>query len=324
MNDPEMNEPMPDEANRSYATPMTPASPGSKLAAGREEHGWTIDQVAAYLKLAPRQVMALERDDYAALPGMPIVRGFVRSYAKLLKIDAVPLLAELGGERVLASESLKPKEGLATPFSEARLPSMSEKPTISSKWMIGLLLIVLLGAALWATRQGGTMFDLTPHESPRVQQSGPEDAAPEQAAPNAGPEAETSEAPVPAISVPVEEAPQPLEPTQAANGTPVSAVPAPPASEASSPAREVPATASDADVLTLTVREESWIEVRRAGGGGTLVARLAQPGERISLDVRGPVDLVVGNAAGVDASLRGEPVQLKGSTTSNVARITLK
>ena len=71
------------------------SSPGAHLAAGRQASSWSVEQVAAQLKLAPRQVLALEKDDYAALPEAAIVKGFTRAYAKLLKLDPEPILALL-------------------------------------------------------------------------------------------------------------------------------------------------------------------------------------------------------------------------------------
>jgi cytoskeletal protein RodZ len=79
-------------------------SPGAKLAFARNDLGWTVEQVAAQLKLATRQIVALEADDYAALPEPAVVRGFIRAYAKLLKLDATPLVALImvdGGETKL-------------------------------------------------------------------------------------------------------------------------------------------------------------------------------------------------------------------------------
>jgi cytoskeleton protein RodZ len=61
--------------------------------AQREAMGWTVEQVADQLKLAVRQVVALEAGDYASLPGPAVVRGFVRAYAKVVKLDAAPLVA---------------------------------------------------------------------------------------------------------------------------------------------------------------------------------------------------------------------------------------
>jgi cytoskeletal protein RodZ len=69
------------------------SSPGAQLMEARKALGLTVESVAAQLNLATRQIRALETDDYAALPGVATTRGFFRAYAKLLKLDAVPLLA---------------------------------------------------------------------------------------------------------------------------------------------------------------------------------------------------------------------------------------
>ena len=94
-------------------TPVAPA-PGV-LAAARNAAGMTLADAARNLKLSPRQVEALESGDYARLPGPVFVRGFIRNYARLLKIDAAPLLAEIASQAaaeqpvepaVAASESI--------------------------------------------------------------------------------------------------------------------------------------------------------------------------------------------------------------------------
>lgn len=68
---------------------------GAALRAAREAAGLSVADVAQALKYAPRQIERLEADDYAALPGAVFVRGFVRNYARLVKIDPTPLLAQL-------------------------------------------------------------------------------------------------------------------------------------------------------------------------------------------------------------------------------------
>src|SRR6059058_5180297 len=81
--------------------PTTPDShgvPGKTLAAQREAMGWTVEQVADQLKLQVRQVVALEAGDYAALPSPAVTRGFVRAYAKLMKLDPAPLVAQIAME----------------------------------------------------------------------------------------------------------------------------------------------------------------------------------------------------------------------------------
>lgn len=73
-------------------------SPGTRLRQAREALGLGIDDVAQILKFSHRQIEALERDDYQILQGATFVRGFVRVYARLLKLDAGELLSRLDAE----------------------------------------------------------------------------------------------------------------------------------------------------------------------------------------------------------------------------------
>ena len=57
--------------------------------------GLTIADVAQSIKFSPRQIETIERNDFDLLPGTTFVRGFIRSYAKLLRLDEQVLLAML-------------------------------------------------------------------------------------------------------------------------------------------------------------------------------------------------------------------------------------
>ena len=296
------------------------ASPGAQLAGYREERGWTIEQVASQLNLAPRQIAAIENDDYQALPGMPIARGFIRAYAKLLKVDATPLLAAVGGETPAPNESLSPRKTLSTPFSEARVPSMMERPGLSSKWVIGLLLALLLGVAIWAAQQGGGFPQMPTSATSQVandaakpsgSEGGSQQAANESAAPGSQPAPAdgTGENAV---------APENVTPADAS----VSMAAPAQSGQAAAPSVETPIPAAD-NALVLTAHEESWVEIRRADGNGIVFSRLMKAGEKERIEVTEPLSIVIGNSAGVDATLRGAAVELK-STKSNVARLSLK
>ena len=67
-------------------------SPGAVLAAARAAQGLTIENVGGKLKLTSVQIKAIEADDFNVLPGAVFARGFVRNYARLLNLDAEPLL----------------------------------------------------------------------------------------------------------------------------------------------------------------------------------------------------------------------------------------
>jgi transcriptional regulator with XRE-family HTH domain len=109
-------------------------SPGSKLASARNTLGWTVEQVAAQLKLAPRQIIALEADDYVSLPEPAVVRGFIRAYAKLLKLDATPLVALIAVDGREAKLEQQGNPGSSGFFSSLKL----------SIFGVALLLLALL------------------------------------------------------------------------------------------------------------------------------------------------------------------------------------
>jgi cytoskeleton protein RodZ len=81
-------------------------SPGAVLAAARAAQGLSVENVAVKLKLASFQIKAIEADNFSALPGAVFARGFVRNYARLLKIDAEPLLAAMAPKSVVSDERL--------------------------------------------------------------------------------------------------------------------------------------------------------------------------------------------------------------------------
>ncbi len=68
---------------------------GRQLTNAREALSLSVNDIAARLRLNPKQVMAIEREDLAALPEPAFIRGFVRNYAKEVRIDPVPLLDSL-------------------------------------------------------------------------------------------------------------------------------------------------------------------------------------------------------------------------------------
>ena len=69
--------------------------PGAMLRAAREARGLAVSDVAHALKFSERQISALEEDRYGDLPGGQFVRGFIRSYARLVKLDPSPLITRL-------------------------------------------------------------------------------------------------------------------------------------------------------------------------------------------------------------------------------------
>lgn len=131
------------------------ATPGAQLAAQREALGLTVEQIADQLKLATRQVRALEAGDYDALPNMAVVRGFVRAYAKVVKLDATPLVAMIEVVSPTSYEAAPPRKEAAPKFTESRFPSMTPRPTSSVAWLAGAAAAVaLVAGGVYAYQSG--------------------------------------------------------------------------------------------------------------------------------------------------------------------------
>lgn len=326
------------------------ASPGTQLAARRSELNITVEQVASQLNLAPRQIHAIEQDNYAALPGMATARGFIRAYAKLLKIDPAPLLAQIAAETTPAEAGIPLRRALpAQPFFDGRLTGMHKRR--SSHLVIALVAVALVLAALAvadrtgliaimpsavsnhldsgisalsrsvdaasAPKAAGTASSELPNISSAPTAGGVVSGAPELSTPGmttapletAKPDAKPSASPVSGeATAPMAEAPAAVAKTESKEAVP---------GAASHVAR------TGGDPLTLTLNEDSWIQLKQPNGS-VVMSRVFKAGSSETIPVTGPVVLTIGNAKGVKASFRGAPLDLPKETKSNVARLDLK
>ena len=110
---------------------------GGALKQAREDQQLTLDNVANQLRLSIRQVEALEADNFSELPEVTIIKGFIRNYAKLLKIPAEPLVAAF---IQIVPETQKPALTL-TPASSLKLTSHKKKN--KKLYVLAVLAIIL-------------------------------------------------------------------------------------------------------------------------------------------------------------------------------------
>ncbi len=69
------------------------SGPGQRLHDARRAASLSVADVAAQLHLDATTIEALERDDYAKLPAPAFVRGYLRSYARLVNLAPEPVVA---------------------------------------------------------------------------------------------------------------------------------------------------------------------------------------------------------------------------------------
>jgi cytoskeleton protein RodZ len=340
-----------------------PGIPGKTLAVQREAMGWSVEQVADQLKLAVRQVVALEAGDYAALPSPAVTRGFVRAYAKLMKMDPAPLVAQITMDTPPTPDSSATVTRRASPasFSESKFPSHGKRSSLPLGWIAGGVVVIVAAAAAWH-------FGLVPHRSgeaevatpagtvsepaaagsngsasgnanavetlqnPAVplisvpgQNGGASAPATNNAAPAGNAPATAAPAATPATPAPAQNAPAPAPATAPAKGAPGANAAAPSAAPATAqPAAQTVQTTAGANALVLNVRQDSWIQVTPARGGTPLISRLVKAGSTETVKVDQPVRVVVGNPDGVSATLRGSAVSLPSVPGKKLARINLE
>ncbi|HWW99825.1 helix-turn-helix domain-containing protein [Collimonas sp.] len=295
-----------------------PTTLGSQLAAKREQLGWAVAEVASHLKLAPRQIEAMEADNYAALPTMVMTRGFIRSYAKLLDLDVSDALAAISPAAAAQPVRASAHGQLSTPFSESRF-SLMGRSKFAYKWLVVLAVLLLLLAV-------AIRLDVLPIVQNTLQSlteksaaSAPAAASEEAAASSAGADTQAADKEANAALTAAPAA-------AAADGAAVTgagvnaAVTAPVAANAAA----VAATgAAGGGELSLNFRQDSWVDVKRADNT-VLISRLVKAGSTETVDMSQPVSIIIGNIAGVDATLRGAPLDLKAGSKTNVARLNLK
>ena len=278
------------------------ASFGEVLATARNAAGMSIDEVAAKLRLSPRQIRALEKGEASSLPDATFVRGFIRNYAKLLGLQAEPLIA--------AYDAIAPSPAMQTislHSENIRIAADSRK-----NWLPYLLAILLLLSALLAwlalTRQDtpATAAPQPPIESTVSPETQPVDVPMPPAEPAAPAE-------LPAEMPP---APTPTSPPGA------SAVPnaAAPASPASAPAEIAPVTG--ASTLEMTFSEEVWVSVLDRDGK-EIYNRSKPANSQDKVEGLPPLQVVIGNAAGLRVNYNGKPVDLGPHTKARSTGLPL-
>jgi cytoskeleton protein RodZ len=286
--------------------PAGPGGPGARLKAARESAGLSLDQVAQQLKLAPRQVKALEDEDFAQLPGRTFARGFVRNYARLLGLDGEDLLALLPD--ATRAPALEAPALQSTGAMIAELPTAGTARHNFSRWLIPIVLIgCIVAAAAYEWYRGG----LAPQsDATRPLPPAPGATAPAGTSSQELPNPLASENPASEVAV---------VPSGREAGTELTAAPA----AVAAPVAPAPAiAAAPVAPLQLSYRGPSWTNIRDRDGQ-VLISRLVAAGSEQSFRGNPPFDIVIGNAREVTLVYRGKAVELARYTRQNVARLRL-
>lgn len=126
--------------------------PGEHLRQLRLAQKRELADVARDLSMAERQVIALESDDYKSLPEPAFIKGYFRSYARLLGTDATPLIARFN-EIYTSDTGLPNNHALEnSPLKTLGRLQRGRKPRL--KWVKWLLILLALSALIFALVAG--------------------------------------------------------------------------------------------------------------------------------------------------------------------------
>lgn len=274
--------------------PASLAELGARLRSAREASGWPVDESAQKLHLPVATLGDLEAGRSDRI-GTPIyLKGFLRSYLKLLGMPERWADDAINGSAAVEVPPILPAAGAV-----ARRVSWLERYKWAASYVVGTALA--LTAVHW-------LVSNTP-------QLGFPDAQRTTVSVPASTQTTPPQPPAPAIAG---EALGPVTPAATVQDElPVVASLSPfPRSTEASPVEPVPAAPA---ALELVVTRDSWIQVR--GSGGTeLLKAIVRAGERRSFSDGGPFSVNIGNVGGVTATVGGAPVDLATYARGNVAR----
>ncbi len=328
--------------------------PGEVLKRARQARKLDLETAADQLNLSVQVVRALEEDAYEKLPSPTFIRGYIRCYARLLK---------LSGDDLVRSY-----EGVAIE-QQSRVQNIAEtsgvKPQKFRKsWAVlgGVIVIVAIAIGFVVTSDESPQ-----HVAPAIHPEADASLVPEtrivvskanvESIPAVAAKAESPAEAITAAKVlsPIESIIEPtIEPTTASIAA-VAAVPlaqpvvASPvvasieavadntaAIEVDTPLVETNALAEapivnqaeevqtniELSTLIMTFSGECWVEVWDATGK-RIYANLRKAGQRVSLQGVAPIDVKLGDGSMAKLTFNGSPVLFASSKRTSVAHVTL-
>lgn len=303
------------------------SNPGELLRRERERVGFTAEEVAAHLHLSKTTLGYLEAGRFDRLPGDTFTRGYIRSYARLLKLDPGTLARHY--DRYTGSEG---RDTRVTSINRIETPRRTGRLIMGVSTLVIVAGMLALGLWWWSDSReaslpadSNTVQDLL--EDVQVDSMVLPESFREQVDNEADDSSQLQSEDAPAqITEQEQSADQTAaEPVAAAApaGVPAEPVTAEPETSAAAPQPAEQSAAASGNGLVITFSANCWVQVT-VPGGRILHSGQMGPGQTLNIDQSGPLDLVIGAADAVSTiEYKGQPVQLNANRQSGVARLRL-
>ncbi|MDF7661712.1 cytoskeleton protein RodZ [Erwiniaceae bacterium L1_54_6] len=331
-------------------------STGERLRLAREQMGLTQQNVAERLCLKLSTVRDIEEDKSPADLASTFLRGYIRSYARLVHVPEDDLLPMMAKQAPVRAAKIEPMQS----FSLGKRRKKRDGWLMIFTWLVIFVVIGLTGAWWWQNHkasqedlvsmadQNGSSSDNsqsialgdnsgsdTPADADTNAAGTPVDngagavttpnnntSAPA-ATSNASAPAATSSAPAAAGSdnavVAPSQAPVDTTPPPATSPAPANSV----AGQLPTGSAGVSQTSADPNALVMNFNADCWLEVTDATGK-KLFSGLQRSGGKLSLSGQAPYRLKIGAPAAVQVQYQNQPVDLSRFIRNNqVARLTV-
>ncbi|EEW0787014.1 cytoskeleton protein RodZ [Escherichia albertii] len=312
---------------------------GARLRNAREQLGLSLQAVAERLCLKVSTVRDIEEDKAPADLASTFLRGYIRSYARLVHIPEEELLPGLEKQAPLRAAKVAPMQS----FSLGKRRKKRDGWLMTITWLVLFVAIGLSGAWWWQDHKAQqeeitTMADqssaeLNNSQSVPLDTSTTADQATDTPPAAADTTAANTQTPATTTPAPVVDPQQNavVPPSQANVDTAATTTPAVPATtmtpETAAPLPTdqagVTTPAADPNALVMNFTADCWLEVTDATGK-KLFSGMQRKDGNLNLVGQAPYKLKIGAPAAVQIQYQGKPVDLsRFIRTNQVARLTV-
>jgi cytoskeleton protein RodZ len=287
---------------------------GSRLRAVREARGLDVETCGHALRLPVKVLRQLENNEHQGIDYQVYLSGYIRKYARYLEID--------DAEIDTAVARLKPSQPpLVVTGGISHSRYLLDRYATAATYVV--LTLVIAVPTVWLGMRGTLSHDmshLAPLDAaPVAQQDAPPPAAPASSSSSAKTPASVTAiaqaAPAPAAASSAHTSEQPL----LASMVPVPSMDSDATVAPSSTNNPVaPTVGNGSHSLTLGLANSSWVEVI-GKDGSRLEYGLLPAGTTKTYRSDQPLEVRIGNAAGAQVNLDGQPMTLDPYRHSNVA-----
>ena len=292
--------------------------PGQLLRNAREQLGWTREQVASRIHLRLTLIAAIESDTYDKHTSHTFIRGYLRTYAKLVGIPEETILAAYDKLGLTPPDNIDMQS-----FSRRSRQQANDSRLKVVTWLVILVLIALSVAWWWQSTARRSAGD----EALAATEMGATSNTPSATVPPAVDVADPVVAPAisaaAATSVdPVASAAATTLPVDASSAVATTAV-ATSAATATQPAADTAASEpAKVPQLKMSFTADCWLDVKDAKGK-TLFSGLKKANDELVLEGPEPLKFIIGAPMAVNIEYQGKSIDMSRYNNGRTARLSL-